>query len=73
MHPLRYGGWGYRSCGSRCRAFIIRAGDALVLGQRNGRTTIVTIDAASDGAAVLNALKDRLSSSHRKRIDPGGT
>lgn len=59
VHPLRYGGWGYRSCGAGCRAFIIRGGDALVLKQSGGRTTMVTVNDARKGAALVEALINR--------------
>lgn len=59
LHPLRHGGWGYRSCGSGCRAFIIRGGDALVLKQGSGRTTMVTVDDADKAAALVEALINR--------------
>lgn len=59
VHPLRHGGWGYRTCGASCRAFIIRGGDALVLKQRGGGTTMVTVNDSHKGAALLEALINR--------------
>lgn len=59
VHPLRHGGWGYRSCGAGCRAFIIRGGDALVLKQGSGRTTMVTVNDAHKAAALIEALISR--------------
>lgn len=59
VHPLRHGGWGYRSCGAGCRAFIIRGGDALALKQAGGRTTMVTVNDAREGAGLLETLINR--------------
>lgn len=56
LQPLRYGGWGYRSCGSRCRAFIIRRGNALVMSLDDGRTVMVTVNDAANAASLLRAL-----------------
>lgn len=56
LNPLRHGGWGYRKCGAGCRAFIIRGGDALVLKQGSGRTTMITVNDAQKAAALVEAL-----------------
>lgn len=66
LHPLRHGGWGYRSCGAGCRAFIIRGGDALVLKQESGRTTMVTVNDAHKAAALVEALINRPAPDTRK-------
>ena len=71
VHPLRHGGWGYRTCGAGCRAFIIRGGDALVLKQRGGDTTMVTVNDPQKAAALVGALINR-SNAHTQEASPTG-
>ena len=59
VQPMRYGGWGYRVCGSRCRAIVVRRGQALRLKMNNGSTLIVTVDDADEAAGLVNDLKTR--------------
>lgn len=59
VQPLRYGGWGYRLCGSRCRAITVRRGEGIRLSMQDGRTLIVTIDGAGEGAGLINDLVAR--------------
>lgn len=59
VQPLRYGGWGYRRCGSGCRAITVRRGDGMRLSMHDGRTLIVTIDDAEEGAGLINDLVAR--------------
>ena len=59
VQPMRYGGWGYRVCGSRCRAIVVRRGQGLRLKMNNGSTLIVTVDDADEAAGLVNDLKAR--------------
>ncbi|MDC7122183.1 DUF1648 domain-containing protein [Cellulomonas fimi] len=60
VSPLRdFGGWGYRVALDGRAGFVLRAGDALVVERTGGRTTVVTVDDAATGAALLNTLAER--------------
>lgn len=59
VQPMRYGGWGYRGSGTRCRAIIVRRGDGLRLEMNDGRSLIVTVDHADEAAGLVNDLKAR--------------
>lgn len=58
LDPLEHGGWGYRG-GLRVfgkAAIVVRAGDAVRLDLRDGKTLFVTVDDAATAAALLNGL-----------------
>ncbi|MFC0447076.1 hypothetical protein [Rhodococcus jostii] len=55
IHPMEWGGWGYRST-PRGTAVVIRGGDGIVATRRDGRPFAVTVDGAAQGAALLNSL-----------------
>lgn len=59
VQPLRYGGWGYRLCGLRCRAIVVRRGDALKLKMNDEKVLIVTVDHAEEAAGLINDLRTR--------------
>ena len=60
LHPLSWGGWGYRVLPDRS-AFILRSGPGLVVEQHNGRWFAVTLDDTETVAALLNSLVARTS------------
>lgn len=53
VQPLDRGGWGWRT-GPSGTSVIIRTGEALVLHLRDGGRFAVTVDRASDAAAIVN-------------------
>ncbi len=59
VRPMEHGGWGYR--GSRKMfgkaAVVIRGGEGIRLGLKDGNEFVVTVDNASQGAGVLNDLR----------------
>lgn len=55
VRPMAYGGWGWRIRPGR-RAYIIRGGPAIRIERANGVAVIVTVDDASQGAAVIESL-----------------
>jgi len=55
VNPLAYGGWGWRIRSGR-RAYIIRGGPAIRMERANGVAIVVTVDAAPEGAAVIDSL-----------------
>ncbi|MGI9598575.1 MAG: hypothetical protein ACR2QK_20580 [Acidimicrobiales bacterium] len=59
VKPTEHGGWGYR--GSRRifgkAAVVIRGGEGIRLGLKDGNEFIVTVDDAARGAGVLNDLR----------------
>jgi hypothetical protein len=57
VQPLRYGGWGYRLCGTGCRAIVVRRGDALKLKMHDQKLLIVTVDHAEEAAGLINDLQ----------------
>lgn len=58
VDPFReFGGWGWRLGVDGRRGIVLRAGEALQVTQTNGRVFVVTIDGASDAAAVLDTLR----------------
>lgn len=60
LDPFReFGGWGWRLAVDGRRGIVLRAGEALQVTQTNGRVFVVTVDGASDAAAVLDALRIR--------------
>lgn len=58
LDPLReFGGWGWRLSTDGRRGIVLRAGEALQVTQTNGRVFVVTVDGATDAAAVLETLR----------------
>lgn len=58
LDPMaEFGGWGWRISTDGRRGVVLRAGDALQITQTNGRVFVVTVDGASDAAAVLETLR----------------
>ena len=55
IHPLQWGGWGYRLT-SRGTAANVRTGPGIVVQRTSGSSYAVTVDDAAEGADVLNAL-----------------
>jgi hypothetical protein len=55
VQALAYGGWGWRIRSGR-RAFIIRGGPAIRMERATGVASIVTVDDAPQGAAVIESL-----------------
>lgn len=55
VNPWRWGGWGYRGALRMFKraAWIVRAGPGLKLSLTGGRTFVVTVDDAAEGAAAL--------------------
>jgi hypothetical protein len=61
LDALAHGGWGYRG-GLRLfgkASIVVRSGPAIRLDLLNGQTLFVTVDDASTGARLLNALLER--------------
>jgi hypothetical protein len=58
LHPMRWGGWGYRGSlrFTGRAAWVLRAGPALELTLVDGRVFAVTIDGAGEAAAVVTEL-----------------
>lgn len=54
-----FGGWGYRVGAGGRVGFVLRKGDAIEVERTAGRVTVVTVDDAATGAALLNTLADR--------------
>ena len=60
INPTRdFGGWGIRNAGGRRTGIVVRAGEAIELERRGGRALVVTVDDATQGAALVNALVAR--------------
>jgi hypothetical protein len=55
VQPIAYGGWGWRIRPGR-RAYVIRGGPAIRLERPTGTATVVTVDGAAEGAAVIDSL-----------------
>lgn len=61
VSPLRdFGGWGWRMGRDGRRAYVTRAGEALVVQRIGEPPVVVTIDDADEAAAVLNTLAARV-------------
>lgn len=58
IHPMEWGGWGYRTSG-RGRAAVIRGGPGLVVKRVQGPTYAVTVDEPDEGARVVAGLISR--------------
>ena len=60
VQPMaQFGGWGIRAGIDGRFGLVLRAGDAIQVERRSGRTFVVTVDDAATGAAVLSALAAR--------------
>ena len=57
VDPLAHGGWGVRLMPG-LRAVVFRSGPGLRVEQRDGPTTVVTLDRAAEAAGVLRAHVD---------------
>lgn len=58
VHPLQWGGWGYRVLPlRRAQAVVLRAGDGLRLELSSGRTFVVTVDQAKRALEVIRKLR----------------
>ncbi len=58
VHPLQWGGWGYRILPlRRAQAIVLRAGDGLRLELSNGQALIVTVDGAKRALDVIRKLR----------------
>ncbi|MEU1970070.1 DUF1648 domain-containing protein [Microbacterium sp. NPDC019599] len=56
-----FGGWGIRLAPGRF-GIVLRTGEAIEVSRANGRRTVVTVDDAATGAALLEALAERARS-----------
>ena len=54
-----FGGWGMRVGPQGALGFVSRAGEAIRIERTGGRRVVVTVDRASQAAALLNTLADR--------------
>lgn len=60
ISPLRdFGGWGYRVGRGGRIGIVLRSGEAVEVERSGGRVVAVTVDDASTGASLLNALAAR--------------
>jgi uncharacterized membrane protein len=58
LDPFReFGGWGWRLAVDGRRGIVLRAGEALQITRTDRRVFVVTVDGASDAAAVLETLR----------------
>lgn len=58
-----FGGWGMRWAPDRRFGIVVRKGPGIEVGRRGGKTLTVTVDDAATGAALLNGLVLRRSTS----------
>jgi hypothetical protein len=58
VHPMQWGGWGYRGSLRLMHraAWIVRSGPGVRLDLHDGATFVVTVDNAEEAAAVVNGL-----------------
>jgi hypothetical protein len=56
VEPMRSGGWGLRLVAGTT-AVVIRRGEGIRMTRTTGRTLVVTVDGAAQGAAVLLAYR----------------
>lgn len=54
-----FGGWGYRVAVGGRVGLVLRKGEGIEVERTGGRVTVVTVDDAAQGAALLNTLADR--------------
>lgn len=58
INPMaEFGGWGWRIGLDGRRGIVLRTGEALQITRTDGRVFVVTVDGASDAAAVLETLR----------------
>lgn len=55
---MDFGGWGYRVDIDGTVGIVVRSGEAIRVQQTGRRVTVVTVDDAETGAALLNTLAD---------------
>jgi glutamine cyclotransferase len=58
VHPMAYGGWGWRMRTDRT-AIVTSSGPGLVVHRSDGASLVVTVDGADEAAGVVNRLVDR--------------
>ena len=56
VEPRRWGGWGYQWPARGRTAVVVRRGPGILIRKRDGRTLVVTVDGADQGAGLLNDL-----------------
>ncbi|MDW4571243.1 DUF1648 domain-containing protein [Microbacterium sp. M3] len=62
VQPMaQFGGWGIRAGLDGRFGLVLRAGEAIQVERRQGRTFVVTVDDAATGASLLEALAARAS------------
>lgn len=67
INPMaEFGGWGWRIGVDGRRGIVLRTGEALQITQTNGRVFVVTVDRASDAAAVLETLRAHNADDRRR-------
>ncbi|AXE39780.1 hypothetical protein [Acidipropionibacterium virtanenii] len=60
VSPFRdFGGWGWRVGHGGRTGIVLRAGEALLVEQSGGRSLVITVDDAEQGAALLNTMAAR--------------
>lgn len=60
VSPLRdFGGWGWRVGRAGTTGIVLRGGEALRVDQTGGRSLVITVDDAAQGAALLNTMAAR--------------
>lgn len=60
VSPFRdFGGWGWRVGRAGTTGIVLRGGEALRVDQTGGRSLVVTVDDAAQGAALLNTTAAR--------------
>ncbi|MHB0928716.1 MAG: hypothetical protein ACYC3W_07325 [Candidatus Nanopelagicales bacterium] len=58
VHPLQWGGWGYRILPlRRAQAVVLRAGEGLRLELSNGSSFVLTVDQADQALDAIRALR----------------
>jgi len=62
-----FGGWGYRVAVGGRVGLVLRKGQGIEVERTGGRVTVVTVDDAATGAALLNTLADRARSTTTAR------
>ena len=60
VSPLRdFGGWGWRVGHGGRTGIVLRSGEALLVEQTGGRSLVITVEDAAQGAALLNTMAVR--------------
>lgn len=65
VQPFRWGGWGWRVRPGG-EAFIVRAGDGLLVARRSGRELLMSVGDAQTGADLITAAQRALAQEQRK-------